>query len=103
MNGRWREATSQTCIAQQSTLHTDAGLVEPLRFSAACQAWSVVEAAAREGQNLLSLRTWYLLKRAASGENLGRSALSWLGQLVVKRIEKQNGPIAKQTSAGRGR
>jgi len=86
MNGRWSEATSQTCIAQQSTLHTDAGLVEPLRFSAARQAWSVVEAAAREGQNLLSLRTWYLLKRA-----------------VVKRIEKQNGPIAKQTSAGRGR
>lgn len=33
------------------------------------------------------------VKRAASGENLSRAALSSLGNLVVKRIEKQTGPI----------
>lgn len=33
------------------------------------------------------------VKKAASGENLGRAALSSAGGLVMKRIERQTGPI----------
>lgn len=33
------------------------------------------------------------VKKAASGENLGRAALSSVGNLVMKRIERQTGPI----------
>jgi hypothetical protein len=33
------------------------------------------------------------VKKATSGENLGRAALSSVGNLVMKRIERQTGPI----------
>jgi hypothetical protein len=33
------------------------------------------------------------VKKVASGENLGRAALSSVGNLVMKRIERQTGPI----------
>ena len=35
------------------------------------------------------------VKKASSGENLGRAALSSVGNLVMKRIEKQAGPIIR--------
>jgi hypothetical protein len=38
------------------------------------------------------------VKKAASGENLGRAALSSVGGLVMKRIERQTGPIISATA-----
>jgi hypothetical protein len=38
------------------------------------------------------------VKKAGSGENLGRAALSSVGNLVMKRIEKQTGPIIRASS-----
>lgn len=35
------------------------------------------------------------VKKASSGENLGRAALSSVGNLVMKRVEKQTGPILR--------
>jgi hypothetical protein len=33
------------------------------------------------------------VKNAASGQNLGRAALSATGNMVLKRIERQTGPV----------
>ncbi len=38
------------------------------------------------------------VKKATSGENLGRAALSSVGNLVMKRVEQQTGPIISTTA-----
>jgi hypothetical protein len=39
------------------------------------------------------------VKKAASGQNLGKAALSAAGNLVMSRIEKQAGPIVSSAAA----